>query len=202
MIKLLVLIIIAIAFFIGAVVTIVVAIVKKRKGGYWLSAILFMCWGAVSFYTLYYGVWKGTEKAFQMAGNVFPTFDSDQPDTDANKKNFKAFLKVEVTPDVKNIYCFDDAIGIDADYMFSFNCDTSTVAQIILRNELKKDTILGGNEDGLQHDFDWWDKERIKMLPRYSWDTEGDATKKTGNNHKRFWYDEVNQKAYYFEFDL
>ena len=57
---------------------------------------------------------------------VFPPFDYDKPDTKNNKERFADFLKIEITPDIKDIYCFDDAIGIDADYMFSFNQKNSS----------------------------------------------------------------------------
>ncbi|HTG56789.1 MAG TPA: hypothetical protein VL943_11010 [Niabella sp.] len=56
-----------------------------------------------------------------MIDPLFPPFNSDQPDTEANRKNFRRFLQVDITSDITNIYCFDDAIGLDADYMFSFS---------------------------------------------------------------------------------
>ena len=66
---------------------------------------------------------------------ISPKFDAYHPDTEFNKKRFKDFLKVALSPDIKNIYCFDDAIGIDADYQFSFNCNKSTAELIRKRNE-------------------------------------------------------------------
>jgi hypothetical protein len=48
---------------------------------------------------------------------------------------------------------------------------------------------------GMQNDFDWWDKNKIKNLQLYSW--EG-----TNRFYKYFWYDTNEQKAYYFEFDM
>lgn len=48
---------------------------------------------------------------------------------------------MEITPDVKNIYCFDDAIGQDADYMFSFNCNSETATKIINYHSLMKDSV-------------------------------------------------------------
>ncbi len=126
---------------------------------------------------------------------VFPPFDHDKPDTDNNKKRFKDFLKIEITPDVSEIYCFDDVVGIDADYMFAFKCDSTTSEKIILTHNLKKDSIEEDYGFGLQHDFDWWDKKRISQLDKYSW-TNGEGY------HKFYWYDQENGKAYFFDFDL
>lgn len=108
------------------------------------------------------------EQTQKIIAKIFPTFDSEQPDTDNNKKRFKDFLKVELTPDIKNIYCFDDAIGIDADYMLSFNCDAITSKKIIEINKLTIDTINVNNAFALQNDFEWWDKKRIEKLQKYS----------------------------------
>ncbi len=126
---------------------------------------------------------------------IFPVFDYDKPDTKNNKKRFKDFLKIEITPDVKNIYCFDDTIGIDADYMFAFNCNSKTSNRIIEAHNLVIDTINLSNGFEMQHDFEWWDKKRIKNLQKYSW---------TDNNQyfKYYWYDGVKEKAYFFDFDM
>ena len=115
---------------------------------------------------------------------VFPPFDNDKSDTENNKKRFVVFLKVELTDDIKNIYCFDDAIGIDVDYMFSFNCNISTSKKIIKTNKLSIDTINVDNAFGLQSDFDWWNKKRIAELQKYSWTD--------GNQYcKYYWYDKI-----------
>jgi hypothetical protein len=126
---------------------------------------------------------------------IFPPFDHDKPDTENNKKRFKDFLKIEITPDVKNIYCFDDPIGIDTDYMFSFDCDSSTSKKIIEVNNLKVDSINEDNGFNMQHDFNWWNKKRIAKLKKYSW-TNGDRY------FKYYWYDKENGKAYFFDFDM
>jgi hypothetical protein len=135
---------------------------------------------------------KLTEKA---ANKIFPPFDADKPDTDNNKKRFTDFLKVDLTEDIKNIFCFDDAVGIDADYMFSFNCDSTTSKKIINVNKLTIDKVNKDCGFGMQNDFKWWDKNKIKSLQKYSW---------TNNDRyfKYFWYDHKDKKAYYFEFDM
>lgn len=130
----------------------------------------------------------------KVANKIFPPFDSDKPDTDNNKKRFTDFIKVDLSEDIKNIYCFDDAIGIDADYMFSFNCDRTTARKIIEKHQLKLDKETTDYAFGLQHDFEWWDKKKIEKLDLYSW--QGDH-----QYFKYYWYDNTEQKAYYFDFD-
>ncbi|WP_223241504.1 hypothetical protein [Flammeovirga sp. EKP202] len=125
---------------------------------------------------------------------VAPTFDHDKPDTENNRKRFSDFLKVEITPDVKNIYCFDDVIGIDADYMFAFNCNETTSQKIIEYHHLSIDSLNTNNGFSMQNDFEWWDKDRIENLQKYSWTN--------GNQYfKYYWYDSENGKAYFFDFD-
>ena len=138
---------------------------------------------------------KVKDKSEDLVDKVVPHFDAYNPDTKFNKERFKDFLKVDLTSDVKNIYCFDDAIGIDADYMFSFNCDTTTTSKIIEKHQLKLDKVTTDYAFGLQHDFDWWDKKKIEKLELYSWQGEH-------QRFKYFWYDKTEQKAYYFDFDM
>lgn len=138
---------------------------------------------------------KIKQKTKDLADKIIPHFDAYIPDTKYNKTRFKEFLQVDLTPDIKNIYCFEDAIGIDSDYQFSFNCDTSTVSRIIKKHQLTIDTINDDFGFGLQHDFDWWDKRKIKKLKLYSWEGEREY-------YKYFWYDTTEQKAYFFDFDM
>lgn len=202
MTKLIVLITIAIILLFVFIIILIYAIIKKSKRLLWLSALslaLLFCTGT---YTLYYGLKKGKEKTLFITRNAFekafPKFDSETPDTESNKKHFSDFLKVNITPDVKNIYCFDDTFGQDADFMFAFNCDSLTTIKIIEQHLLKKDSLTGNNSESLQHDFFWWDKKKIRELKCYSWDSNN----KGKNVHKRFWYNQKLKKAYYFEFDL
>jgi hypothetical protein len=138
---------------------------------------------------------KVKDKSKDLVDKVVPHFDAYKPDTKFNKERFTDFLKVDLSPDIKNIYCFDDAIGIDADYMFSFNCDTTTARRIIEKHQLKLDKETTDYAFGLQHDFEWWDKKKIEKLDLYSW--QGDH-----QYFKYFWYDKTEQKAYYFDFDM
>ncbi len=126
---------------------------------------------------------------------VFPPFDHDKPDTENNKKRFLDFLKIDITSDITEIYCFDDAVGIDVDYMFSFKCNLETSEKIIKIHELDINSTSTDNGFGLQHDFNWWDKKQIERLDKYEW-TNGEGY------HKYYWYDIESGKAYYFEFSL
>ncbi|WP_442844482.1 hypothetical protein [Leeuwenhoekiella sp. H156] len=158
----------------------------KSLGAFVLSSIMLLC--CISCELI-------TEKKTQVKDKLFPTFDSEISDTPANKRRFAEFIKVKLSPDVKNIYCFDDAIGINSDYMFSFSCNEATAQEIIEIHNLDIDTINVDNAFSLQHDFDWWNKEDIRKLQKYSWSN--------GNNyHKYFWYDSRLEKAYFFDFDL
>lgn len=138
---------------------------------------------------------KVKDKYEVLIDKLLPHFDAYKPDTKFNKLRFKDFIKVGFTTDIKNIYCFDDAFGINADYMFSFNCDTVTKRKIIEKHQLKLDKVTTDYAFGLQNDFEWWDKEKIKKLDLYSWQNDHQY-------YKYFWYDQKEQKAYYFDFDL
>ena len=138
---------------------------------------------------------KISERADDLEDKVIPKFDPETPDSKYNKKRFKDFLKVPVTEDVKNIYCSSDAIGIDASYQFAFNCSRTTADNIIKNLELKIDKSKESGGYGIHHDFNWWDLEKIKLLDLYSYNFE--------NNYFRcFWYDELEQKGYFFDYDM
>lgn len=126
---------------------------------------------------------------------LVPKFDAFEADTKNNKKRFSDFLQVALSPDVKNIYCFADNIGIDSDYQFSFNCDSSTVRRIIAKHNLTLDNETTDFAFSLQDDFIWWDKKKIAKLKLYSWSGEHEY-------FKYFWYDASDQKAYFFDFDM
>jgi hypothetical protein len=138
---------------------------------------------------------KTTNKKDALVDKVFPRFDAYQPDTKYNKWRFKEFLKVEITPDVKNIFCYGDAIGIDAKYQFAFNCSKETATRIIEKHSLKPDTSTTDPGYNLQTPFEWWPISKIKTLKFYSFVGEH-------SYYKYFWYDPKEQKAYYFDFDM
>ena len=136
-----------------------------------------------------------SEKKHNLSDKIIARFDSDTPDTKFNKRRFNEFFKFEPTPDVKEIYCYADEMGIDHDYQFSFYCDTTSLNKIVRSLFLVKGDRPTEFGSGLWHDFFWWDKEKILTLTPYS--------RKGG--HKSYlylWYDKSKQKAYYFEFDM
>ena len=139
---------------------------------------------------------KVKDKSKDLVDKVIPHFDAYRPDTKFNKERFKDFLQVDLTEDIKNIYCFDDAIGIDADYQFSFNCDSVTAGRIIKKHQLKLDKTSTNYGFGLQNDFEWWDKKKIEKLDLYTWQNADHRY------FKLFWYDKTEQKAYYFDYDI
>lgn len=124
---------------------------------------------------------------------VFPKFDAYDSDTDANKKRFKEFLQVDLSPDVQEIYCYSDQIGIDSKFQFGFSCDSSTVQAIIEKHQLKPDSTFNGS---LAEEFDWWPKTQVQELPHYMWQNDKQ------NWIKEFWYNDSTAKAYYLEYDL
>ncbi|MDJ1500262.1 hypothetical protein [Xanthocytophaga agilis] len=126
---------------------------------------------------------------------VFPPFDSDKPDTENNKIRFRDFIQVELTPDIKNIYCYDEAIGIDATYKFSFNCSPATSKKIIEKHNLIQDTIYVQGDVEFSRDFFWWDSNKISKLPKYNW-SNGESY------FKSYWYDPLEQKGYFLDFDM
>ena len=125
---------------------------------------------------------------------VIPEFDAGTPDTKYNKTRFGEFLQVELTPDVKNIYCHDDRMGINSRFQFSFNCNAATASRIIARHKMTTDSS-GISYTGISDEFAWWDKHEIGRLKMFVW-------KDRGRYFQCFWYDSIAHRAYYLDFDL
>jgi hypothetical protein len=125
---------------------------------------------------------------------LIPTFDSYNPDTKYNKKRFTDFFGFEPTDDVSDIYCYNDQIGIDSKFQFSFKCDTTTRSKIIKFLQLSPESKPNNSSSGLWTEFKWWDRHKIETMIPYSYNSE--------NNYYRYlWYDEASSVAYYFDFD-
>lgn len=139
---------------------------------------------------------KVKNKSADLADKIRPRFDAYTPDTRYNKRRFRDFLKIELTEDIHDIYCYDDAIGIDADYQFGFHCSPKTAQRIIRINKLKADSLNSDYALGLQNDFSWWNKKKIEKLELYLWKDP------SSEYYKYFWYDSREQKAYFFDFDM
>ena len=126
---------------------------------------------------------------------VFPTYSSTRPDTLSNQQRFKDLLEVKLTPDVKNIYCFADYLGIDFSIQLAFTCNASTAKRIIEQQNLAIDIITNHDAFGIDDEFSWWNRQKIQPLPLHTW-------KKEGEYYKYFWYDAKLGKAYYLEFTV
>jgi len=140
---------------------------------------------------------KLKEQVKSKIDNISPKFDHHTPDTENNKKRFKEFLKIEITSDIKNIYCYADMLGADSDFSFSFNCSKPTNQKVIKKHNLVLDSLnQSTGSTSLQHSFPWWNKKHIQTLKKYTFSTPNQQL------FKYYWYDPKEEKAYYFEFDL
>lgn len=133
-------------------------------------------------------------KAISTVDRFFPTYDSEEGDTDYNKKRFKEFLGFYPTDDVKNLYAYADELGIDASYFFAFNSNEQTVERIIKELELQKDTTNNSSVVGFDLPYTWWNSERIDELEPFS--------KVEKNIHWYLWHDREKNKAYFLTFDI
>ena len=136
------------------------------------------------------------EKKSDLSDKIINHYDPYHPDTKFNKKRFSEFFLFAPTPDVKNIYCYADEMGIDHNYQFSFNCDTATISRIVSNLKLtNKDVIDNNNGKGFWHNFPWWDSAKVETLkPFYK--------KGEHETYWYLWYDKPKEKAYYFSFDM
>ncbi|HVU96041.1 MAG TPA: hypothetical protein VHE34_12490 [Puia sp.] len=135
------------------------------------------------------------ENKSNLGDKILPHFDDDHPDTKFNKRRFEEFFGFYPPEDVKNLYCFNDEIGIDADFQFAFNCDTPTVNRIVQHLKLKKQMQPDNYSSGLWHRFPWWDSAKILKLVPYKKKSEHEL-------YRYLWFDTSAKKAYYFDFDM
>jgi hypothetical protein len=133
--------------------------------------------------------------AFNKKGEIFPGFDATQADTESNRRRFKDFLEITPTPDVKNIYCASDRLGIDASFTFVFECNSSTHQAIIKQLQLQPDTtIVEFTTGGFSTNCSWWNKELTTKVKPYS--------KKQGDLRWYLWRDEKANKDYFLTYDM
>jgi hypothetical protein len=126
---------------------------------------------------------------------VFPRFDDVRPDTDHNRRRFREFFHFAPGPDVHNLYCIADQMGIDSKFAFAFRCNEATRDRIIRELSLKKDGSPDADGSGLWPERPWWPGDRIRQLK--PWHKKSDQ-----ELYQQLWYDPLTQTAYYFEFDL
>jgi hypothetical protein len=137
---------------------------------------------------------KVVEKQENIRDKIIPYYNATTPDTRFNKKRFQERFGFYPTPDVKEIYCYADALGIDAKFQYSFKCEPLTFNRIIKEEGLAKDTSK--NSLYIANEFAWWNDSIISTLTPYY---------KTSANERFFiymWYDTAERKAYYLDFDL
>jgi len=123
-----------------------------------------------------------------------PGYDSDEPDTKANKKRFKERLRVDVTPDVTNIYAYGDFFAIDYKVLMSFSCNQATADKIIAAHKMKLSQEF---DDGLgfSDNFNWWNKGKIAVIKPYKFGKELAYW-------EYFWYDKKTGQAWYEEYSM
>lgn len=154
---------------------------------------------------------KNKKEALQ--DKIMPRFDAGAPDTKFNKKRFFEFFRVYPTPDVKNLYCYADQMGIDASYWLAFECNDSTVKKIIDNLQLKPDKqyafimdMQGKVIDSIPKDGErlsgglnsqpafWWDTTFIKHSEPYGRTEDALCW--------YLWHDTKNNKVYFLTFDM
>ena len=129
---------------------------------------------------------------FVLVYYFFFTTSETRPDTFANKRFFEKFTKTEITPDIKNIYCYSNEIGFDAVYRMKFNCNREAVKTIASNLQLEKsekpdEGLIGGEPVG-------WDDAVVRTVLPYR--------KEDGRRNFWFlWYDSTHQQAYFLKFD-
>lgn len=137
---------------------------------------------------------KISDKKDQLVDKVFPSYDSDKPDTRNNKKRFKDHLQVDPTSDVKDIYSYGDFLGIDYKVLIAFSCDQITIDKIVATKKMKRSTQ---DDNGLLFldEFKWWNKDSIKMPEPYK-------VGKDAEYWEYLWYDPKSKQAFYEEYSL
>lgn len=137
---------------------------------------------------------KIRDKKDQVIDEVFPSYDSDKPDTKNNKKRFKEHLQIEPTADIKNIYAYGDFLGIDYKVLIAFNCEQATIDKIVNVKNMRRTTK---DDIGLffLDEFKWWNKDSVKMPEPYK-------VGKDAQYWQYLWYDGKTKQAFYEEYSL
>lgn len=138
---------------------------------------------------------KAHDKKNRLLDKVFPSYDSDKPDTKNNRKRFSEHLQVDPTSDVKNIYAYGDFLGADYKVLIAFTCNQSTIDKIVALKKMQPSTTKDGNGLFFLDEFNWWNKDDLERLTPYIVGKEGDWW-------EYLWYDPTTKQAYYEEFSL
>lgn len=123
--------------------------------------------------------------------NYLFSVDSEIPDTFANKRFFKKTFETGIiTPDVKNIYCYFDNIGIDFSKELSFECSSATFDMITKKFNLQSLNKYFTN--GFGSYLYKRNKQEIDNIIPYS-DKEGMYS----SSYHSIWYNSKNNHAYF-----
>jgi hypothetical protein len=138
---------------------------------------------------------KISDKKDKLIDQVIPTYDYNKKDTESNKKRFSEHLKVDLTPDVKNIYTYGDFLGIDYKVLIAFTCEQATINKIVTAKKMKLTTEADDSGLMFGEEFTWWDKEKIDKLTPYKVGKELEYW-------QYLWYDAKTKQAFYEEFSM
>ena len=118
-------------------------------------------------------------------------YDPTKPDTPANKKGFKAILRVDPNQNVKDIYFFADEHGIDPVYCIAFQTSSEVVQKIIANFNLQERENASWKEpfNRLPTEFAWWNAEERSKSKYYF------SRKESPENEYRLWFDPMTGKC-------
>lgn len=131
---------------------------------------------------------------------VWPQFDAGTADTRNNKKRFHEFMHFDAGPDVMDLYCWDDRIGINSSFFFGFRCQDTTIKRVINVLHLQPyrgqiDSLTGEWSGSLfQCRMPWWDSAAIQRIIPY--------VNKEDRLYWYLWYDTKREMAYFETFDM
>lgn len=142
---------------------------------------------------------KAKDGVNRMADHVFVTCHPYKPDTERNRMRFREYFDPTLAPDAHEIYAYTDYLAFDYVVMFSFHCDTASLARIIRANDLVLDEDSAGVSSSFalmgSWDFPWWDEAKLKTLRPFVQGVDQ-------QDRVVLWYDSLEQKVTYQQFSL
>ena len=108
-------------------------------------------------------------------------------------------MHFEAGPDVKNLYSWDDRIGINSSFFFAFQCHDTTVKKIISELHMypyrdTSNSVMGWSGSLYQCGMRWWDSTGIQQINPY--------VSKKERLYWYLWYDTKKHIAYFETFDM
>ncbi|PWU03357.1 MAG: hypothetical protein C5B52_03440 [Bacteroidetes bacterium] len=120
-------------------------------------------------------------------------FDSKTSDTKSNRERFREFFRFEPGADVNEIFCYSVSPDTATTYVFSFKCDSSTVARIVSSLELQK-ANFNSQISAPDFNFPWWNKSKIAG-------TQDRWTKVEDGLIELLWYDKTEGRVFFYDSD-